>query len=79
MYDSQIIGERLFSNLSVTRRVLVAFIILAILLHILRGLNYFLIATINVFVIWPVCILISVLRVPLKILKLVILVLIWAI
>jgi len=86
MDDPHSIGERQFSKLSVTGRVVIAIILLAILLQlmvltitILRGLIYFLIVTINVFVIWPIWTLISVLRLVLKLLKFVVMVLVWAI
>jgi hypothetical protein len=81
--DSQSIGARVFPSLSAKTRVFVAFIILAILLHILlkilRGLIYFVTATFNILVIGPVFTLISVTRVLLKILKLIVLMPFWAV
>lgn len=86
MDDPRSIGEGLFSDSGFTARLVVAIIVLALFLQlvvltvtILRGMIYALITTINVFVVLPVWALFNILRIPLKLFKFVILVLVWSV
>lgn len=73
-------------NFDTKARIVAAIILLALFIQllivtatILRGLIYFLITTIKVFVIWPVWTVVQVLRVSMGIIKFILLVLLWAV